>query len=136
VADYDCRVNRLAMLALEQDGFAAAVEGARERYGAARIGVFLGTSTSGILDTELATRAALQAGGAPSFDAAFYPRRHSMFAPVLFVREYLGLRGMGSRSRRRARRARRSSAPPRAPCGPGCATPRSWAARIRSRCRR
>jgi len=95
VADYDCRVNRLALLALEQDGFAAAVERARARHGAARIGVFLGTSTSGILDTELATRAAVRSGGMPSFDAAFYPRRHSMFAPVRFVRDYLGLRGMG-----------------------------------------
>ena len=54
--DYDCRSNRMAQLGLEQDGFADAVAAARERYGAARIGVFIGTSTSGILETELAYR--------------------------------------------------------------------------------
>jgi 3-oxoacyl-[acyl-carrier-protein] synthase-1 len=95
LAGYDCRVNRLGLVALEQDGFAARVAGARERLGAARIGVFLGTSTSGILDTELASRAALRAGRMPAFDAAFYAQRHSMFAPVRFLRDYLGLAGVG-----------------------------------------
>lgn len=53
---YDCRTNRIAQLALEQDGFSAAVAAARERYGAARVGLFIGTSTSGILQAELAYR--------------------------------------------------------------------------------
>lgn len=53
---YDCRNNRLARLGLEQDDFAAAVAAARQRYGRHRVGVFLGTSTSGILSTELAYR--------------------------------------------------------------------------------
>jgi len=53
---YDCRTNRIAQLALEQDGFSAAVAAARERYGATRVGVFIGTSTSGILEAELAYR--------------------------------------------------------------------------------
>ena len=91
---YDCRQNRLVLLALEQDGFAGALATARARYGAARIGVFVGTSTSGILDTELASRAALRAGRAPSFDGAFYARRHSMYAPVRFLRDHLALRGV------------------------------------------
>jgi 3-oxoacyl-[acyl-carrier-protein] synthase-1 len=95
VAGYDCRLNRLCLLALEQDGFAAAVARARARYGADRVGIFVGTSTSGILDTELATRAALRASAAPSFDPAFYAQCHSMFAPVRFLREYLGVRGVG-----------------------------------------
>src|SRR4051794_8984793 len=56
LAAYDCRNNRLALMGLEQDGFAAAVADACERYGADRIGVFMGTSTSGILETELAYR--------------------------------------------------------------------------------
>jgi 3-oxoacyl-[acyl-carrier-protein] synthase-1 len=90
---YDCRVNRLLLLALEQDGFARAVTAARERYGARRIGVFLGTSTSGILDTELLTREAQRAGRPAQFVEGFYDCRHSMFAPVRFVRDYLGLRG-------------------------------------------
>ena len=49
---FDCRNNRLAALALAQDGFPEIVAAAKTRYGAARIGVFLGTSTSGILHTE------------------------------------------------------------------------------------
>jgi len=48
----DCRNNRLALLGLEQDGFADALSRCRARYGPARIGVFLGTSTSGIRQTE------------------------------------------------------------------------------------
>ena len=57
-AGFDCRNNRLAALALRQDGFMDNVAAARARYGAARIGVFVGTSTSGILQTEAAYRAA------------------------------------------------------------------------------
>ena len=56
-ADYDCRNNRLAQVALEQDGFVAAVRRAAQRYGDNRVGVFVGTTTSGILATELAYRA-------------------------------------------------------------------------------
>ena len=56
VADFDCRNNRLAALGLAQDDFIAAMAAARARYGADRIGVFVGTSTSGILQTELAYR--------------------------------------------------------------------------------
>ncbi|MBK1723362.1 beta-ketoacyl-[acyl-carrier-protein] synthase family protein [Thiocystis violacea] len=51
-----CRNNRLAALALEQDGFLDAARDAVSRYGAARVAVYLGTSTSGILETELAYR--------------------------------------------------------------------------------
>ena len=54
LADFDCRNNRLAWLGLQQDGFINAVAQARTRWGAPRIGVFLGTSTSGLLQTELA----------------------------------------------------------------------------------
>ena len=40
-AAFDCRNNRLAALALNEDGFRDAVAVARERYGADRVGVFL-----------------------------------------------------------------------------------------------
>ena len=56
LAAYDCRNNRLAQLGLAQDNFTEVVTAARQRYGRERIGVFLGTSTSGILATELAYR--------------------------------------------------------------------------------
>src|SRR6267154_4501063 len=40
---FDCRNHRLAWLALQQDGFSAAAIKLREKYGAARVGVFIGT---------------------------------------------------------------------------------------------
>lgn len=56
MAEYNCRNNRLAQLGLEQDSFNDAVNAAAAKYGQDRIGVFLGTSTAGILETELAFR--------------------------------------------------------------------------------
>ncbi len=56
LAEFDCRNNRLAELGLRADGFAHSVREAADRYGATRVGVFLGTSTSGILHTEAAYR--------------------------------------------------------------------------------
>jgi 3-oxoacyl-[acyl-carrier-protein] synthase-1 len=52
LAEWDCRNNRLAWLALQQDGFADAVHAARERYGASRVAVLLGTSTASVGLTE------------------------------------------------------------------------------------
>jgi 3-oxoacyl-[acyl-carrier-protein] synthase I len=51
-AAYECRNNRLAWLGLQQDGFLAAVDSARERHGAERVALVLGTSTSSIGATE------------------------------------------------------------------------------------
>jgi 3-oxoacyl-[acyl-carrier-protein] synthase I len=56
LAAFDCRNNRAAELALLQDGFDATVREAIARHGAGRVGVFVGTSTAGILQTELAYR--------------------------------------------------------------------------------
>jgi 3-oxoacyl-[acyl-carrier-protein] synthase I len=55
-AEWECRNNRLAWLALRQDGFIDAVRAARERYGASRVAVLVGTSTASIGDTEQAYR--------------------------------------------------------------------------------
>ena len=92
LVDFDCRNNRLAWLALQADGFAASVQQARERHGAGRIGVFLGTSTSGILQTELAYRRRDPASGAlpPDFH---YAQTHNSFSVADFVRRALDLRG-------------------------------------------
>jgi len=95
LARYDCRNHRLARLAAEQDGFARAVRGAAARYGALRIGLFVGTSTSGILDTELATRRQ-GARGPWRFDSDHYRYRHSMAAPARFLRELLGVAGVSA----------------------------------------
>src|SRR5262245_3224117 len=56
LARFDCRNNRLAQAGLEQDSFVDAVRAAVERYGAHRVAVLIGTSTTGILSTELAYR--------------------------------------------------------------------------------
>jgi 3-oxoacyl-[acyl-carrier-protein] synthase-1 len=89
---YDCRNNRLAQLCLEQDGFADAITAAKNKYGAKRIGVFLGTSTSGILQTELAYRHLDPQTGAlpPDFHYAETQNSNSLAG---FVAHYLGLSG-------------------------------------------
>ena len=52
LAQWECRNNRLAWLGLRADDFAARVAEARGRYGASRIAVIVGTSTSSIGATE------------------------------------------------------------------------------------
>lgn len=94
LAHYDCRNNRLAQMALECDGFDAAARRARARYGAARIGVFLGTSTSGILETELAYRRRDPATGALPADFR-YAETHNTASLGAFVRRYFDLCGPG-----------------------------------------
>jgi 3-oxoacyl-[acyl-carrier-protein] synthase I len=91
-AAWDCRNNRLARLGLRQDGFSDAVAAARQRYGAARIGVFIGTSTSGIHQTELAYRGRGADGALPGwFD---YTHTHSPFSIAHFVQRELGLESL------------------------------------------
>ena len=53
LAQFECRNNRVAQLCIRQDGFEEAVIDARRQYGPDRVGVFMGTSTSGILETEI-----------------------------------------------------------------------------------
>jgi 3-oxoacyl-[acyl-carrier-protein] synthase I len=91
---FDCRNNRLALLGLQQDGFMQAAIEARERYGAHRVAVILGTSTSGILETEHAYRHRDPSTGAlPASYLTRYRYTHNMFSVAHFVRTYLGLRG-------------------------------------------
>lgn len=92
LADFDCRNNRLAYLGLTQDGFTDAIAAASRKYGAHRIGVFLGTSTSGIFQTELAYRRLDPVTGAfpPDFH---YPTTHNTFSVADFTRAVLGLTG-------------------------------------------
>ncbi len=92
LADFDCRNNRLALLGLLQDGFAEAVAAAAGKYGAHRVGVLLGTSTSGIFQTELAYRKRDPESGA--LPASFrYAATHNTFSVADFTREYFGLQG-------------------------------------------
>ncbi len=91
LARFDCRNNRLADVALHTDGFAEAVAGAIARYGAGRIAVVLGTSTSGVLSCEEAYADRGPDGALPAqFD---YEHTHDMFSAARYVRAALGLRG-------------------------------------------
>jgi len=89
---FECRNNRLALLGIGQDGFLEAVAACVGRWGRRRVGLFLGTSTSGMLDTEVAYRrrdpktGALPAG----FD---YAGTHNSYSLAAFVQELLGLEG-------------------------------------------
>jgi 3-oxoacyl-[acyl-carrier-protein] synthase-1 len=89
---FECRNNRLAELGLRQDGFDEAVESAAQRFGRRRIGVFMGTSTSGILQTELAYRRRDPVSGAlpPDFD---YGATHNSFSVADYLRRRLELEG-------------------------------------------
>ena len=90
--EFECRNNRLARLGLRQDGFDEAVRSAAARLGPERIGVWLGTSTSGILDTELAYRRREPGTGALPEDFR-YRGAHNTFSVAAFVQRALGLEG-------------------------------------------
>ena len=93
LADYGCRNNRLTRMGLETDGFGNQVREAIARYGKTRVGVFLGTSTAGILQTELAYRRRDPATGALP-DDFIYRTTHNSFSLAEFTRAYFGLEGM------------------------------------------
>ncbi len=89
---FDCRNNRLAELALRHDGFTDSVRAAAARWGRKRIGVFIGTSTAGILQTELAYRQRdLVTGALPAnFE---YSGTHNSFSVADYLRRRLRLDG-------------------------------------------
>lgn len=71
-----------------------AAQAARDRYGAHRVAVILGSSTSGILETEHAyCRRDPNTGALPSSYLTSQRYTHNMFSSAHFVRTYLGLRG-------------------------------------------
>lgn len=87
----ECRIHRLAWLALQDVDFRRAVDAAIARHGAHRIGLVLGTSTSGIRSTEIAYAQRRETGRWPAdFD---YRRTHSADALSRFSAEVLGLQG-------------------------------------------
>jgi 3-oxoacyl-[acyl-carrier-protein] synthase-1 len=90
-AAWESRNHRLAWLGLNQDGFRERALAAIERYGAARVALVLGTSTSSIEETERAYR---ELDGAGHMGAAQRSRAvHATHALAAFVQEALGLRG-------------------------------------------
>ncbi len=95
LAHYNCRNNRLAKLGLDTDGFREAVLDLRQRYGASRIGVFVGTSTSGVQETELAYTQRDPANGQlpAQFDVS---ATHNIASLLQYVKASLGLTGVGN----------------------------------------
>ncbi len=89
---FDCRNNRLAALALRQDGFEEAVRAVIGRVGRRRVALVLGTSTSGMLETELAYRQRDPRSGALP-DTLIYAGSHNSFSVAAFLRARLGLGG-------------------------------------------
>jgi 3-oxoacyl-[acyl-carrier-protein] synthase-1 len=77
---------------LLQDGFYDSVQRSAEHWGRQRIGVFLGTSTAGILQTELAYRERDPLSGA--LPASFeYGSTHNTFSVADYIRQRCGLQG-------------------------------------------
>jgi len=88
---YDCRNARLALKALSQGGFRAEVERAIARHGAARVGLILGTSTSGIYDSENAYARLRQDGVMPG--DFYFLQVQTAQATAEFLQRELGLLG-------------------------------------------
>jgi 3-oxoacyl-[acyl-carrier-protein] synthase-1 len=86
--NFDCRNNRLAFMAVSE--ILAPLESARRRYGADRIGIVLGTSTSGIAEGEGALAHRLATGEWPA-DFAYSQQEPGGLSE--FVAALLGLGG-------------------------------------------
>lgn len=85
---YDCRNNQLLLTAYTQ--IKKTVEQLKQQYDAKRIGVILGTSTSGILSSEIAFKQKLQSG---EFPESFNYRQQEIGTAAEFLANYAGLMG-------------------------------------------
>jgi len=85
---YDCRNNRLLLAALSQIN--VTVNKMIAKFGADRIGVVLGTSTSGVRNTELALTYQAEHAALPD---QFHYKQQQMGAGADFLAAYLGLTG-------------------------------------------
>ncbi len=90
---FSCRNNQLAKLALDTDNFRDAINTAKEKYGADRIGVFLGSSTSGSEETEKAYQKRDENGDLPTdYD---YMHTHNFTSLLDYTQQSLGITGVG-----------------------------------------
>lgn len=87
-AAYECRNNQLILAALLQ--IEGHIRAAVETYGAARVGVVVGSSTSGIREGEEAVMELRRSGAFPS---SFHLEKQGMGFPAEFIHAYLGLGG-------------------------------------------
>ncbi|MFI3156365.1 MAG: beta-ketoacyl-ACP synthase [Methylococcaceae bacterium] len=85
---YNCRNNRLLLAALGQ--IEPTVRAMMSRFGADRIGIVLGTSTSGVRNTELALAYLAKNGVLPD---QFHYKQQQMGAGADFLADFLGVQG-------------------------------------------
>jgi 3-oxoacyl-[acyl-carrier-protein] synthase-1 len=90
LAAYDSRMARLALVLVEP--MRRAIEGAVRRWGAARIGIVLGTSTGGLEETEAAHRALLAGQDLPVCYSL--ERTHALSAAGELLARVLGIEGV------------------------------------------
>ena len=92
---FNCRNNRLAFLGLQQDNFLQQAQNATSHYGKERVGVFIGTSTSGIHQTE---RAYLSRNSVSDSLPAWYhyAETHNTYSVAEFVRCVVGAEGISA----------------------------------------
>lgn len=94
LADWDCRNNRLAWLALQHDGVLDALGEAIARVGADRVAIIVGTSTSSIGETEDAYAHLEGDGDAAAFSARMArPNVHTVHSLGGFLQRVTGARG-------------------------------------------
>lgn len=86
---FDCRNNQLLIAALAQ--MEADIADAIKQYGADRIGVVIGSSTSGIAEGEMALR---EKQSTDSWPAHYDYRQQEIGSPAEFVARFLGLTGI------------------------------------------
>ena len=89
LSKFDCRNNQLMLSALLQ--IETEVEALKSRYPLNRIAVVLGSSTSGILEGENALQEKSETG---QFPDTFHYRQQEIGTPAIFLRDYLGLKGL------------------------------------------
>ena len=91
LGEWQSRNNALAALGLEQGTLKATIANITQRYGAARVGLVMGSSTSSIDRTETAYT---QRDDHGELSAPFrQPLVHNPHAPSLFVAHYTGIKG-------------------------------------------
>jgi 3-oxoacyl-[acyl-carrier-protein] synthase-1 len=88
LAEYDCRNNAMALAALAQ--IEEPIARALRQYGVERVGVVMGTSTSGVSDAEDAIAHELREGG---LTPTFHYAQLEFGGLAAFAAEYLGVRG-------------------------------------------
>lgn len=85
---YNCKNNRLLLAALDQ--IKDTVEQMIKRFGADRIGIVLGTSTSGVRNTELAIESVAKKKLKPEL---FHYKQQQLAGGADFLAHFLGLKG-------------------------------------------